>query len=164
MSFVWNTVQTSLQYYSKCSGRTCVYRCLFEQTFRLPTEKSELLVFTRKYKITAWRLPLLKGAQLSMKERTKYLVVGLNSKLHNVEDRVRKACELFPSLMHWRYTVIVRPILLCGAVAWWKGLRKSTYRKSIVRFQRLDAVCITGALRTTPSAGLELLLELPPIL
>nr|AMS38355.1 hypothetical protein [Bactrocera tryoni] len=146
----------------------------------LNPEKTDLLVFTRKHKIPLWRFPSINGTQLSLKDRTKYLGVVLDSKLlwkHNVEERVRKASNalyacrqmlgttwgLSPSLMHWCYTAIVRPILLYGAVVWWTGVRKSTYRKPMERVQRLAALCITGALRTTPTAALELVLNLPPI-
>uniref|UniRef100_A0A0A1XKT2 Putative 115 kDa protein in type-1 retrotransposable element R1DM n=1 Tax=Zeugodacus cucurbitae TaxID=28588 RepID=A0A0A1XKT2_ZEUCU len=68
------------------------------------------------------------------------------------------------SLSHdWCYTAIVRPILLYGAIVWWTGLKKSTYRKPMESVQRLAALCITGALRTTPTAALERILNLPPI-
>lgn len=58
---------------------------------------------------------------------------------------------------------IIRPILLYGAVIWWTGVRKSTYRKSNKRIQRFAALCITEALRITPTAALEIVLNLPPI-
>ena len=58
---------------------------------------------------------------------------------------------------------IVRPILLYGAVVWWTGLQKSTYRKPIARVQRPAALCIAGTLRTPPTAALELVLSLRSI-
>lgn len=40
---------------------------------------------------------------------------------------------------------------------------KIPYRKPLERIQRLGDLCMTGALRTTPMAALERLLNLPPI-
>ncbi|XP_017465837.1 PREDICTED: uncharacterized protein LOC108358852 [Rhagoletis zephyria] len=162
------------------SALRVVHRWATTVNLEVNADKTDAVLFTRRYKIPAWKPPRLNGAELSIKDHTKYLGVILDSKLMwklNVEERVKKAsgalyaCKkmlgttwgLSPGLMHWCYTAVVKPILLYGALVWWTAANKISYRKPLERLQRLAALCITGALRTTPTAALERLLGLPPI-
>ncbi|KAJ8984985.1 hypothetical protein NQ317_016896, partial [Molorchus minor] len=65
--------------------------------------------------------------------------------------------------MYWIYTTIIRPMIAYGSIVWWsKGLQR-TARTKLSGLQRLASLAITGALRTTPSAAMEILLDLPPL-
>ncbi|XP_053968949.1 uncharacterized protein LOC128870357 [Anastrepha ludens] len=165
---------------------------IFQKTFK-PTghdargaESEELIKFCRNlthfintFK-TAWNLPKLGNNELLLENYARYLGVILDSKLlwkHNVEERVKKASnalyackrmlgvtwDLSPSMMHWCYTAVVRPILLYGTLVWWTATKTLTYLMPLERIQRLAALCITGAMKTTPTAALEMILRMPPI-
>jgi len=92
-------------------------------------EKTELVLFTRKYKVPILVPPKLHQTRLTFSNQAKYLGVILDKKLlwtDNILDRTRKAdIALFackntigrkwgfsPMIVHWLYTAIVRPILL----------------------------------------------------
>jgi len=143
-------------------------------------QKTELVLFTRKYKIPTFEPIRLGDATLEIKTKAKYLGIILDSKLswkENIEERVKKAsCALYackrmlgktwglsPTLVHWIYTAIVKPVLTYGAVVWWTSMDKITLVRKMERVQRLAALSITGALKTTPTKALETILHLPPI-
>lgn len=95
----------------------------------------------------------------------------------NVEMRVKKALNAYyicrktfgskwglkPKIVHWMYTSIVRPILTYGCIVWWPAVDKVTYFKKLKKVQRLACIGITGSLRTTPTASLEVMLNILPI-
>ena len=43
---------------------------------------------------------------------------------------------------------------------WWTALNKKSYLNSLMKVQRQAVLCISGALKTTPSAALVILLNL----
>ena len=63
----------------------------------------------------------------------------------------------------WLYTAIVRPILTYGAVVWIGCLRRKKIVKELVKLQRMACLMVTGAMRSTPTAGMEVLLGLQPL-
>jgi len=132
-------------------------------------EKTELVLFTRKYKVTIVVPPKLH-----------YLGVILDKKLlwtDNIIDRTRKAAiALFackkaigrkwgfsPMIVHWLYTAIVRPILLYGNIVWWPSLDKNCNLRIFHKIQGSAELCISGALRTTATEALNTILDLQPL-
>jgi hypothetical protein len=104
-------------------------------------EKTELVLFTRKYKIPDFNPPKMEGKVLKLSKETKYLGITLDSKRsweRNVEERMKKginayyACkklfgnrwDLRPYVIHWMYAAIVRPIITYGALVWWEAMNK----------------------------------------
>ena len=63
----------------------------------------------------------------------------------------------------WMYTAIVRPMLTYGSFIWYKEAEKTSFRIKMNKLQRLACVLTTGAMRTTPTAALEIILNLPPL-
>ncbi|XP_052842614.1 uncharacterized protein LOC128256356 [Drosophila gunungcola] len=59
--------------------------------------------------------------------------------------------------------MIVRPILTYGALAWGKRAKLISMQNQLGKLQRLACVCMTGAMRTCPTAALEVLMELTPL-
>jgi len=105
-------------------------------------EKTELVLFTRKYKIPNLILSKLHQTRLTLSNQAKYLGVILDKKLlwtDNILDRTRKAAIVLfackkaigrkwgfsPMIAHWLYTTIVRPILLYEHIVWWPSLEKN---------------------------------------
>nr|XP_022904166.1 uncharacterized protein LOC111416393 isoform X2 [Onthophagus taurus] len=54
-------------------------------------------------------------------------------------------------------------MLTYGAVVWWTRTSKSTATTALNRIQRLACLYVTGALRSTPTAAMEIMLNLPPL-
>ena len=143
-------------------------------------EKTELVLFTRKYKMEAFKLPILNGVELKLSKEAKYLGIYLDSKLswkRNIEERMRKGLNAYytcrnsigknwglrPGVVYWLYTSVVRPVITYGCVVWWRALRVSSYRKLLTKVQRCASLGITCALGSTPQPSLYIILHLLPI-
>ncbi|KAJ8974399.1 hypothetical protein NQ317_011243 [Molorchus minor] len=74
-----------------------------------------------------------------------------------------KSWGIGPQQMYWIYTTIIRPMIAYGSIVWWSKGRQRTARTKLSGLQRMASLAITGALRTTPSAAMEILLDLPPL-
>lgn len=142
--------------------------------------KTEIVLFTRKYKIPAFRNPRVGGVDIPITDKAKYLGIILDRKLSwhpNLEERKKKALIAWhttkkcigktwgfkPSVTLWIYTAIVRPILSYGSLVWWKSVEVGTSKKKLDSLQRTACIGITGALRTTPTAALEVMINLIPL-
>ncbi len=54
--------------------------------------------------------------------------------------------------------------MMChGSVVWWPRLGVERAKRELGEIQRLVCICVTGAMRTTATAALETLLDLPPM-
>ena len=142
--------------------------------------KTEGILFTWKNK---WEIktPLKLGdKEIKMCQQVKCLGVILDSKLSwkpHCKDRVRKAtialmqCRraigktwgLNPRQSLWIFTAIIRPILAYAAVIWINATNSSTLVKMLQKVQRLACITITSAYPSTPTAALEVLLQIHPI-
>lgn len=67
-------------------------------------------------------------------------------------------------MVHWLYTVIVRPMLTYDAVVWWPCLKTAKKKKSITQVQILACVGITSDMKTASMASLEAFLDFAPVL
>ncbi|XP_073978772.1 uncharacterized protein [Rhodnius prolixus] len=63
----------------------------------------------------------------------------------------------------WIYKSVVRPMVSHGAVAWWAKTLQVGGVRALSGIQRLACLSVTGAMRTSPTAALEVLLNLPPL-
>ncbi|XP_069962571.1 uncharacterized protein [Bactrocera oleae] len=59
--------------------------------------------------------------------------------------------------------MIVRPIITYGAVAWVSKASQTSMGLQLSKLQRLACICASGAMRTCPTAALEVMLELTPL-
>lgn len=142
--------------------------------------KTELMLFTTKTKVPDFILPRLDGQTLQLSPSARYLGVILDTKLNwrlNVEYRAKRACMAFyacrrtfgrrwglqPKMVLWMYTAVVRPIMTHGALVWWPALTKGYNQTKLGRIQRTAGIGVTGALRSTPTQALSVLLHLLPI-
>ena len=142
-------------------------------------EKTKCMIFTRKHRYEKPRLHI-EGQPLEYVESFRYLGVILDRKL-NWTEHVETQCEkakknlmvcrrlvgkswgLSPRTNAWVYTAIVRPLITYGSIAWVSCLRSNKVRKLLCKVQRLACVMITSAMRSTPTAGMEILLGFPPL-
>ena len=143
-------------------------------------EKTELVLFTRRYKIEQFRLPVLGGIELKLANEAKYLGVFLDSKLswkRNTQERLKRGLNAYytcrnsigknwglkPMVVNWIYTSVVRPILTYGCLVWWEAMRIGSRRNLLSKAQRCASIGITGAIRSTPQAALDVILHHLPI-
>jgi ribonuclease HI len=141
--------------------------------------KTEAIMFTRKRK---WAMGPLKlnGVEIGRKNEVRLLGIILDSKLTWRQQclHVKKKClialasvrrvvgrswGLQPKMMKWIYTAVVRPMASYAAVIWCRAIKVKSYLAGLEKVQRTACLMITGAMRTTPGAAMENLLELPPI-
>ncbi|XP_023310522.1 uncharacterized protein LOC111691633 [Anoplophora glabripennis] len=139
-----------------------------------------MVLFTRKRKLGPTKAPTLLNTTLSFASDVKYLGVTLDAKLTwnlHFERRLKKAyisyvqCRgtvgktwgMKPNVVMRIYTAIVRPMLAYGAVVWWPKSQQTTAKQKLSQVQRVACLSITGAMRTTPTIAMEVMLCLPPL-
>lgn len=74
-----------------------------------------------------------------------------------------KTLGLKPRVLHWIYTMVMRLILTCGSPVWWPMVRYNISRMELNKLWRLAFLAVTGVMKTTPTAALEVLLGVPPV-
>ena len=142
--------------------------------------KTKLILFTKKYKPPPLKDIKVQNTTIPLSREIKYLGVILDSKLNwkqNTIERTKKAyiafysCKrmfsrkwgLSPKITNWIYTSIVRPILLYGVVVWWTAFDNVSLCKQFERVQRLMCLSISGALKSTSTHSLNIILNILPI-
>jgi hypothetical protein len=66
-------------------------------------------------------------------------------------------------MVHWNYTMVIRPVLTYGSKFWWPRVRYNVSRTELSKLQRLACLAVTGAMKTILTATMEVLLGLPPL-
>jgi len=63
-------------------------------------------------------------------------------------------------VLHWFFSVVIRPILMYGSMVWWLNVRRYNISTMVLsKLQRRTCLAIYGAMRTTPTAAVESLLH-----
>jgi len=152
----------------------------FNHQLSVNPSKTEMVLFTRKYKIEMMKNIIFYQQELTCSKQVKYLGVILDSKLNwkvHVDAKCQKALVAFyqlrrvtgktwgysPKIVHWIYTMVIRPMLSYAAVVWWPRVNFSTVEKQLEHVQRIACLYITGAIRTTPTTALEIIIGLLPL-
>ena len=142
--------------------------------------KAELIIFTRKRRLGNVVTPTLFGKELTMSDQVKYLGVILDKKLNwtphlnKVIKRSRvalmtsratlgKSWGLNPRIMLWLYNTVVKPMITYCSLVWWPKTEQKHAVSLLTKIQRLACLCVTGAMSSGPTAGMEMLLGLPPL-
>ena len=159
---------------------TMVHTWCEERGLAINPQKSELLVFTRRRSLKGLRIPSIGGIPVMVKEEVKYLGVILDRQLRwqkHVEDRIGKAkialwqCNrvvgrtwgFTPKATRWVYEAVIRPMIVYAAAVWWPRVGVGQVKKKLDSIQRGACLAITGAMRTTPTAAMETILNLRPL-
>lgn len=141
--------------------------------------KTQLLLFTRKKKVKMKNFTM-GGVSIGISNEVTYLGINLSSNLlwskhlSNKVGKAKKALFAVRKLVgpswglcckksKWLYTAIVRPIILYGSITWATSPITINILSSFSSLQRLAAMMISGGIHTTPTAGLEVILDLVPI-
>lgn len=142
-------------------------------------KKAEIVIFTRKRKCLLPEIRL-DNQVLELRRCAKYLGVTFDQRLswgQHLDNTLRKATAAFwtirrmagnawglrPAIVKQLYVSVVRPVVAYGCIAWWnKGEAISTQQR-FSKLQRLACLTITSAFRTTPSAAIEVILNICPL-
>jgi ribonuclease HI len=142
-------------------------------------EKSKALLFTNSRLYHLEPLVIL-GGRIPMEKSAKYLGVTLDDRLTwrtHCENKAKTAiiamaqCRraigrswgLKPSIMYWLYTSVIRPAMEYGAMVWVGATYNANLMNKLRRVQRSALLSTCGGMRSTPTAALECLMDLPPI-
>ena len=144
-------------------------------------EKTEMILFSVTGKdIPVSVRPTLFGETLDHSETVKYLGVRLDRKLlfnTHLEEKIRKATVIYwqsrrtfgrtwgikPRVVGWLFTKIIRPYISYGVSSWYRRLDLKTVQTILTKFQGMILRGITGSMRSTPCAAMEMLLNIPPL-
>ena len=149
------------------------------QELNINPSKTTLIPFTLRRKMEI-RAPILNGTELKFSSYVKYLGINIDTKLtwnKHLEQVVNKAksalwvCQktfgmkwgLNPKMIYWTYLTIVLPKISYGALVWWPKTMEKTAQMKLAKLQRLATTSIIGAMRSTPSAALDALLDVLPL-
>jgi ribonuclease HI len=159
---------------------TKVERWCINEGLKVNPLKTIIVPFTNKRILTGLTCPNLFREKVQFSDEAKFLGVTLDKKLNfnsHIKNIIKKSqlalwtsrrvCKktwgVTPKIALWMYTAITRPIITYAAIVWWRNCDKSNVRNKLTRLQRLACLNITGAMSTTPTAALEVLLNLAPL-
>jgi hypothetical protein len=142
-------------------------------------QKTEAILVTNKRKISEPTL-ILGGERISYGNSLTYLGVEIDRHLRfqsHVINKIKKATALLyhcrqmigngwgltPKRIWWVYQAIVRPTIGHGCVVWAHVLSSQQMRKRCASLQRKALIAMSGAMRGTPTAGMEAALGIPPL-
>ena len=141
--------------------------------------KTSIIKFTRKRNAAIEPLKI-KNTIIPFSNTVKYLGVMLDNKLtwnEHIDYIKRKAMVnlftmkklasnytgLSPEMAKYLYNQTIIPTITYGALVWWPKTNQTTTNKKLNIIQRLGLITITGAIRTTPTASLELITGIKPL-
>jgi hypothetical protein len=158
-----------------------VVKWAVKEGLNISPHKTAIVPFTSSRKIEDLGPLTLHGKELKMLGEAKYLGVILDSYLNwnqHLQKTIRKAQTTFavvrrmygkkwgltPNMVHCLYTRVIRPSILHAAlVVWWPKVKEKTTKIQLGRIQRMACLAITGAMKSTPTAAMEVLLNLTPL-
>jgi len=122
-----------------CDLITAKHKILSEWTIAnglgVNPSKTELVLFTNRYKISQLKKPILNNCNLSFRDHARHLGLVLDKcfkwGLNNQEITKKATIALYscikaiglrwgmsPRIVNWIYTAVVKPILLYGVALW----------------------------------------------
>ena len=142
-------------------------------------QKSVVVFFTRKRRPPVLPQLRLGGQTLQRVDQVKYLGIVLDQRLSwtpHIDQKIAKAKRLLmtllsgmgrlwgpkPKVTRWMYTGIVIPAITYGALAWGGNITEAQAGR-LASLNRLAARLIAPFRDRTPTAGLEVILNLAPL-
>lgn len=142
--------------------------------------KSKIMKFTKRRNSEELGPLSLNGIHLNLVSEVKYLGIILDSRLtwnQQIERITKRAVStlmvarrthgkmwgLRPDMVYWTYNMVVKPTITYASVVWWPKVQQKSAIIKLSKVQRLACLGITGAMRGTPTAAMEALLDLPPL-
>jgi len=148
---------------------------------RVNPQKTTVIPFYRiKNEYKKLRPLQLFGETLEYSKEVKYLGIILDTNLNwnahlsyvmnkasiilwTSRSMVSQTWGLQPKMVMWLYKMIVVPVISYASVVWWTKTNQITTQNRLSKIQRTACLLITGAMHSTPTAAMEVLLNLPPL-
>ena len=151
-----------------------------ENELSFSTRKTAVVLFNWKRSLKLSKILRMNGEELEYVKEVKYLGIKLNHKLkwqEHILDRIKYCKGLMvrlraaigarwgPSLrlMLWAFNSLVVLALSYGAVVWGSQGFNSKIESELRRLNRLAAIGVAPMRKGTPTAGLEVILNLKPL-
>ncbi|KAJ2939962.1 hypothetical protein O0L34_g6668 [Tuta absoluta] len=151
-----------------------------DRGLNLNPSKTKLIIFTKKRNNQLGVPVQIDNTDLEVVDEIRYLGVDIDSKLlfnthiKNISNKAKialmqckraigKTWGLKPFIVNWIYKSIILPRLTYGAIVWWHRAAITCNKKALDQVQRLAGLMITSAIRTTPTAALQMILGLHPV-
>ena len=120
------------------------------------------------------------GEEIPFSTSVKYLGITLDQRLKwrmHIENNIKSAKRHLmlvqntigkmwgpsPRLTRWLYTSVVRPAISYGSVVWSRACNAKWATVKMTRLHRMIAMAMAPMRKSTPTAGLEVLLGLMPL-
>ena len=126
--------------------------CVWWTAFNKNSYLNSLMKVQRQAELCIRKLSRKLSWKQNCQERARKATIALDT----CKNAIGKRWGLQPKVVHW-------PIVLYGICVWWTALNKKSYLNSLMKVQRQAELCISGALKTTPSAALDILLNFPTL-
>jgi hypothetical protein len=137
--------------------------------------KTVIIPLNRKREINGPKEPIFfnKMNQLSSQGITLYKGLTWEKQLDKAINKFYKAfwtCRgtfgktwrLKPKVVYWIYIAIVRLIITYAGTIWWPRVKLKPSQADLSKLQRMACWRVTGAMRTAPTAAIEVRFGLPP--
>ena len=146
---------------------------------RFNASKCKLMLFTRKRAQIKYPV-YINGEEVEYVKEYKYLGVtfsdNLSWKTHmsNIAKRATitflqcrtmlgRTWGLSPKISRWAYIALVRPIISYASIIWIKGITVNGHLHLLEKVQRRACLSILNAMPSTPTAGMEVILNMEPM-
>ncbi|GBP11128.1 Retrovirus-related Pol polyprotein from type-1 retrotransposable element R1 4 [Eumeta japonica] len=150
-----------------------------EKELTINPNKTTLVPFTRRRNVHIGELKL-GTVGIEQSEEMKYLGVILDrtltwnkhlSYVTNKALRMAYACQrlygktwgLRPKMMAWSYRTIIVPMVTYGSIVWWPKVDQAKTQLTLNKINRNVCLGVTGALKTCPTAAMEVLTGCTPL-
>ena len=146
---------------------------------RFNSQKTVVVMFSRSTKVCP-KLVRMDGDLIPYSDTVVYLGVTMDKELrwnHHIQLKIKKVRQLLmkmssithsywgpqPKLMKWMYTGIVRPTMSYAAMVWAHKIEDNTIQEQFRTLNRRAINTIVKVPRSTPTRGLEIMLDIMPL-
>ena len=150
-----------------------------DHSLRFNPQKTKLMMCTRRKNVKKPKITMC-GVELEYVSSYKYLGVTitetLNWKEHvknvtqkatytliNARKMISRSWGLNPEICRWMYISLIRPIMAYASLVWIRSTEIKSHKTILNKVQRKGCMAVLNAMHTTPTAAMELMLNLEPI-
>lgn len=143
-------------------------------------QKTKIMFFHRKNKFKFPKKLKMSGVEIEYSDYVKYLGVTFDTRLRfnkHIENKLVKAKKHLmllrnaitttwgpsPRALKWGYNGIILQSFLYGSNVAARACRTKAVQEKMTKLNRLIACCMVSMRKSTPTNGLEVILDLPPL-
>ena len=150
-----------------------------EHGLQFSADKTKVMIFSRRRNTKKLDL-FIRGQKIQYVSEYKYLGVWISDDLSwkkhitktaqkanfimwNCRTMMNRTLGLNPKISKWLYTSLVRPVMSYASLVWIKSTDIDSHMSILERIQRRGCLSVLNAMHSTPTAGMEVMLNLQPI-